>query len=120
MVLSTAHDMSTQDDGNITLIVGSTTGSLNNTTVSINSGDNGTDESITVSGTAPNIVDIDFDTTNPTDTSSWLIYNKDSNNIPSPFYRVRFIGTGSWAGEGKTGNVVGGNVNKKKIRRLEW
>ncbi|SFV69726.1 internalin, putative [hydrothermal vent metagenome] len=118
--LSTSHDMSTYDDGNITLKVGSSTGSLNHTRVSIDNSNNGIDNTIVVSVTAPNTVDIDFATTNPTDTSDWVIYNKDSNTIPSPFYRVRFIGTGSWAGKGQTGHIVGGKINKKKSDRLEW
>ncbi len=117
--IATSHDMS-NGDGNITLKVVSATGSVAPASVSINSDDNGIDNSIFVSGSAPNTVDIDLDTTNATDTSDWLIYNKDANSAPTPFYRVRFIGTGNWAGEGQTGHVVGGDSNKKKSRRLEW
>ena len=64
----------------------------------------------------PFIVDI-----NMTGTSSWLIYNKDKPEEPSPFYRVRFTNPGSdWAGYGKTGRVVETNASKKKTKRLEW
>ncbi len=64
----------------------------------------------------PFIVDI-----NMTGTSSWLIYNKDKPQEPSPFYRVRFTNPGNeWAGYGKTGRVVETNASKHKVRRLEW
>jgi len=53
-------------------------------------------------------------------TDRWLLYNKDANVIPSPFYRVRFIGASGWTGRGQTGNVVGDDINTKKTRRLEW
>ena len=53
-------------------------------------------------------------------TDRWLIYNEYDNSVPVPFYRVRFIGSSGWAGHGKTGHVVGGDVNKKKNKRLEW
>jgi len=112
-------------DGNITLQVGTITpsGSAHvDTDVSILS--DGTDSSIDVtrdSGSLPMTVDIDLDTSNPTDTNSWIIYNKDFDSIPSPFYQVRFIGTSlGWTGYGKTGHVVGDDINKKKTRRLEW
>jgi len=119
--IATSHDMSAKDDGNITLTVSSDTGSLNDTTVSIDDSNDGIDNTIAVSGSAPNTVTIDLDTANTTDTSDWLIYNENSAAlVPSPFYRVRFVGTGSWAGSGKTGHVVGGDSNKKKSRRLEW
>jgi hypothetical protein len=115
--LSTQHDMA-QGDGNVTLRA--TYGSIAPTHASINTGDNGTDTAITVSGTAPTIVDIDFDTTNPTNTNTWLMYNKDTNTPPSPFYRVRFIGSGGWTGTGKTGHVVGDDIHSKKTQRTEW
>jgi hypothetical protein len=116
--LSTDHNM-TSGDGNITL--SATNGSIHPTRVSINDANNGIDNVITVSGNAPDIVNIDFDTTNPTDTNTWLIYNKDSDSIPSPFYKVRFIHSGGdWTGYGKTGHVVGDDINTKRIKRLEW
>ena len=79
---------------------------------------NGTDDSVIVTNTGgtPNTVDIDFGS----DTDTWLIYNKDINSPPSPFYRVHFIGTSGWSGHGKTGYVVGDDINEKKTRRLEW
>jgi hypothetical protein len=50
-------------------------------------------------------------------TSPWLDYYLNSND---PLFRVRFIGAPNWAGEGDTGNVVGGNVNIRKNQRLGW
>jgi hypothetical protein len=54
-------------------------------------------------------------------TNHWLIYNKDSaTQVPSPFYKVRFIGQNDWAGHGDTGHVVDSATSYKKNRRLEW
>ncbi len=54
----------------------------------------------------------------------WLIYNPDNaTQLPTSFYRVRFINDAAlsgWSGHGKTGNVVGDDINSKKTRRLEW
>jgi len=117
--LATPHNTGSSD-GNITLGVSS--GAISNANpVTIVNGVN--TPAVTVSrpsGTLPAIVNIDFITTNPTDTSSWLIYNKYADSIPTPFYRVRFIGIGSWTGEGKTGHVIGDDINNKKTQRLEW
>jgi hypothetical protein len=80
---------------------------------------NGIDKSVTVSNTnntTPNVVKIDFGA----NTNYWLIYNKDADSIPSPLYEVRFIGTSGWTGKGKTGHVVGDDINTKKAKRLEW
>jgi hypothetical protein len=81
---------------------------------------NGISNSVKVgneSDTLPNIVDIDLGNA----TSTWLIYNKDADAVPSPFYRVRFIGgNGGWTGKGKTGHVVGDDINSRKTDRLEW
>ena len=81
---------------------------------------NGIDSSVVVTHTVailPDVVDIDFGS----GTNRWLIYNESEDAVPSPFYRVRFIGTGSgWTGYGKTGHVTGGSMNSKKTRRLEW
>jgi len=118
--LSIYHDKATNNDGNITLKTNTPTGTINPTAVSINTADAGTTNAIQVGGTAPVIVDIDFDTTNLTDTNEWLIYNKDAKAIPAPFYKVKFIGVQGWTGEGKTGNVVGDNINSKKTQRLGW
>ncbi|BAF72855.1 Ig-like domain-containing protein [Sulfurovum sp. NBC37-1] len=128
--LSTGHDM-TDNDGNITLTVSSSAGSLNTPNVNIISATNdGTDNNIIVNyplnSTRPYIVDIDLVTTNPTDTSSWLIYNPDSTiSASSPFYRVRFIGTGggNWSTTGNlpgVGSVVDDNVSRNKSNRVEW
>jgi hypothetical protein len=54
-------------------------------------------------------------------TNEWLIYNaNDPILTPSPFYKVRFIGTSGWAGYGDTGHVVETNASVKKHNRLEW
>ncbi len=89
----------------------------------INPANDGIDGTVVVTntGSTPNIVNIDFGT----NTDRWLIYNKDSNSITSPFYRVRFIGAagGTWSTTGNlpgVGSVVGDNVNKKKSNRVEW
>ena len=124
--LALKHDQS-QNDGNITLKV-TGTGGLNKTSVIINPGSNAKDNNIIVTpGTAdrPTIVTIDLDTTNPTDTNTWLIYNpNDSFNTPSPFEQVQFIGTSTsstnWTGHGETGNVVDSNANRKINKRLGW
>ena len=115
--LSTDHNTSA-GDGNITL-----TPENNGTVtpaVTLVPADKGTDNTITVGCTTNNTVDIDFDQTNPTDTNSWLIYNKDSDSVPDPFYGVHCIGTSDWGGAGKTGHVVGGKANIKKTKRLDW
>jgi len=86
---------------------------------------NGIDNEVLVTnsgGTTPYIVDINFGP----NTDTWLIYNKDANSTPSPFYRVRFIGgarTGKWSTTGNlpgVGHVVGDDINTKKVKRLEW
>ena len=119
--LSRGHVMTPDNDGNITLTADN--GANVTSSVAINS-NGGVDSNVVVSDggvtTRPLEVNIDFVTTSPSDTSRWLIYNKDKNEIPSPFYRVRFIGQSDWAGHGDTGHVVGGNTNVKKNRRLGW
>jgi hypothetical protein len=127
----------TGKDGNIVLSI-PTTGSFTNGTTQtniVNINTNGTNNTVTVfykNGTKPITIPIYFMTfgtagaanTDPTNyTDRWLIYNKDINAIPSPFYRVRFISTGTWSTTGNlpgVGNVVGDNVNKKKSNRVEW
>jgi hypothetical protein len=112
------------NDGNITLTVGSASGTLNTSNVSINTADSGIDNNINVSyasTTLPYTVEIDLVTTTTADTSPWLIFNPNSPiSIPSPFYKVRFIGTMDWAGFGNTGNVVDSNSSSKKNQRLGW
>jgi len=118
--LSTSHDMSTSDDGNISL-----TASSNGTvspSLSIDDSDDGIDKSVTVThttGTLPDVVSVGFGTS----TSDWLIYNPDSDSIPNTLYKVRFVGTGTWSTTGNkpgVGKVVGGDIYKKKAKRVEW
>ncbi|GIT98414.1 DUF11 domain-containing protein [Sulfurovum sp. TSL1] len=133
---------STRHDGNVTLQTGiitpSGTASISSTistdpaAVRITSG--GIDPDVTVTATSsdrPMTVPIElvhnilpltlpYYTATPPYTNSWLIYNEDSLNLPSPFYKVRFIGSSDWAGHGDTGHVVDSNVSTKKNRRLEW
>ncbi|WP_292658826.1 Ig-like domain-containing protein [Nitratifractor sp.] len=112
--LSTQHSIA-NGDGNVTL-TGDANGSV--APASINPVE-GVDSTVTVTntGTPPDIAEINIVGSN---TSSWLIYNKDKNSVPQPFYRVRFIGTSGWAGYGQTGHVVESNASRKKLRRLEW
>jgi len=116
------------EDGDIQLTVGSipegagspTVTSSNPPLVTIND-DTATDYSVQVlrgaNPTLPMTVGIDF-VSPPTDV--WIIYNEDNNSIPSPFYRVRFIGQSDWAGHGDTGFVVDDNASIQKNRRLGW
>ena len=106
--LSTSHKDS---DGNVTLDNVDEHSTISTT--------DGTDANVKVSGTAPETKSIEFNS----NSSDWLIYNKDSNSKPSPFYRVKFIyQTGNWSGYGKTGNIVGGDINNtiKSNSRTEW
>ncbi|DAB40343.1 MAG TPA: hypothetical protein CFH81_09105 [Sulfurovum sp. UBA12169] len=127
--LSLNHRMD-RNDGNITLQEGnvtegsSTDWGVSPTAVAINDS-NGEDDTIVVSRGAsavlPLAVEIDLDTTNPTDTSGWLIYNPNNSMFaPDPFYSVRFIGQSGWAGHGDTGHVVETNSSTKKNKRVEW
>lgn len=126
--LAIDHNMSS-NDGNVTLVKGAilegTAGSswtVLPTNVNISA--NGIDNNIVVSNTSgvtPLTVAIELDRTLPSSTNSWLIYNKfDSILIPSPFYKVRFIGQSGWAGEGQTGHVVDLNASYKKSKRVDW
>ncbi len=117
--LSTKHN-TTKADGNITLRTVSSDATVD-TDVAITS--EGQDKTITVRNTGstfPKEVLIDLDTTNATDTSEWLIYNEAGSATPSPFYKVRFIGTSGWSGVGKTGHVLEINASNTKNRRLSW
>ncbi len=128
-----------QHDGNITLDTAATADVRSNNTGTQNPAEvrivsEGIDKNVVVtatSSTRPLTIDIELVhnilpltlpnyTATPPYTNSWLIYNKDANEIPSPFYRVRFIGTSGWAGHGDTGHVVDSNVSTKKNRRLGW
>lgn len=115
--LSSNHDIS-KGDGSVTL-TSSSNGTVTPSDPTSITPSGGVDRSVSVThsdSTYPDVVTINFGS----NTNSWLIYNKDANNVLSPFYRVRFIGIGSWAGEGQTGHVINGDSNKKKSRRLEW
>jgi hypothetical protein len=118
--ISTDHNTSS-NDGNITLNASSSISNADQLTI-INGISNPVVNVSRPGGALPSIVNIDFTTTNSTDTNSWLIYNPDSTiEEPSPFYRVRFIdGTSGWAGHGSAGHVTGGSASKKKNRQIEW
>ena len=112
--LSKYHDNSNYSDGSLNLSVDSSIASITaNPTIT-----NGitTDMNVTANSiTRPLIVDV-----NLTGSDSWLIYNKEADKEPVPFYRVRFVGSGDWSGTGKTGLVVGSTISKKKSHRVEW
>ncbi|PHS41700.1 MAG: hypothetical protein COB07_01245 [Sulfurovum sp.] len=118
--LSLGH-VTSENDGNITLDA-STGGSVAPTdpsAVNINNSGGVNNPNVNVSATVatrPLDVYIDFGA----DTSRWLIHNKDNDSIPSPFYRVLFVGESDWAGHGKTGHVVDSNTSTKKNRRMGW
>ena len=113
---SQIHSSAINADGIVTLTAsgGGTVTPADPTSINITAG---SDNSVLVTntGATPNVVNIDFGP----DTDRWLIYNPDFNVIPSPFYRVRFIGTSGWTGYGKTGHVVGDDISQKKSRRVE-
>jgi len=145
--LSLGHDASSFEDGNVTLqIVTSTitpsgaTASVAPTNVRItpspgNTPPGGIDTNVTVTAdTDERPMTVPIQLVNRIDTSTpgyvplaspytnhWLIYNEESaTEVPSPFYKVRFIGISDWAGHGDTGNVVESNASTKKNRRLGW
>jgi len=112
--LNTDHDVA--QDGRVILVpVNTAKGSVSVPSGSWSDGVNPDVNVSAVSSHRPLIVDINLTGTDP-----WLIYNADANRAPSPFYRVRFVGRGGWSGAGKTGHVVGGTINTKKSRRIEW
>jgi len=127
-------DHNTNDsDGDVVLEVGIITEGPGTPTVTPASTDdltiisNAIDSNVVVSSngsTLPITEEIDFDTIDTTTlrqlTNRWLIYNEYNNSVPSPFYRVRFIGHNDWAGHGDTGHVVDSNTSTKKNRRLGW
>lgn len=141
--LSLNHtENSTRHDGNITLQTGtitpSGTASISSTIstgpAQVRITSNGIERNVIVTGTStdrPMIVPVElvhnmlpftlpYYIATPPYTNSWLIHNEDSLELPSPFYKVRFIGTSGWAGHGDTGHVVDSNVSTKKNRRLGW
>jgi hypothetical protein len=116
--LVTDH-VTADNDGNITVKLSSGAATVNPTSINIVSA--GTNNSVTVTknngASVPMTAIIDLDN----GTNEWLIYNPLSPTaFPSPFYKVRFIGTGNWAGHGDTGYVVGGATNTKKNKRIGW
>ncbi len=136
--LSIDHKMS-NNDGNVTLeripiptegasadwTVTSDDWSAVRTVVSIDA--NGIDGNITVTdGSNPTLpltvgIDLVTDDTLADYTNPWLIYNKDSAIVaPSPFYKVRFIGTSGWTGIGETGYVLETNASSKRTKRMAW
>ncbi len=61
------------------------------------------------------------DTLAPPYTDEWLIYNKDSNVIPKPLYKVRFIGAqADWSGVGSTGHAIDVNISEVESGRMNW
>jgi len=129
--ISTSHDMAS-NDGNINLSIdeyGSfdKISTIRETTSIINKEDKGIDNYITVTNTAnslPSITHISLDIRTGK-TNSWLVYDPNNIIVPGvtnsiPLYKVRFIGTASWSGIGKTGNVVGTDASTKKSNRLDW
>jgi len=116
------------NDGDIILETGSPTeGSGTPTvspTVSIVSND-ATDYTVQVISNAtdlPMTVPINFvtDTSLASFTDDWVIYNEYDNSVPTPFYKVRFIGDSNWTGIGDEGMVVGTEASKRKTKRLDW
>jgi len=87
---------------------------------------NGSDTDINVtrdaSGvTLPLTVQIDIDNTLGA-TDSWMIYNPDDPILlPTPFYKVRFIGSqAGWTGVGDTGHVLENNASHINTKRMNW
>ena len=122
--LALDHNMS-MGYGNIELSTSASATVTQNPSVHIEAG--AKDETVTVtavSATRPLSVDVDLvtNTAMPFHTDSWLIYNKDLNAVPSPFYKVIFVNNGAanWTGFGQTGHVVDTNVSTSTNKRLEW
>lgn len=125
-----AVDHNTSDgDGSIGLAIGTLTegsGSpyLSSSSVAINAS-NGENNTLFVdrgsNPTLPMTVPVELLLyPNTVHTDRWLIYNEFNSTVPSPFYRVRFIGTSGWAGEGETGHVVNDNADTHKNKRVGW
>ncbi|MCF6207457.1 MAG: hypothetical protein L3J47_11295, partial [Sulfurovum sp.] len=123
------HD-TTNGDGDIALSLGTPTegsgsAAINPTPIPIVT--NGENNSVTITRsnnagtTLPLTVPVDFVLQpNLSYTDRWLLYNEFNNSVPSPFYKVRFIGNEGWAGTGDTGHVVEHNASKRKNQRLGW
>lgn len=114
--LSRGHIMTPDNDGNITLNA-TNGGTVTSPVVINNSG--GIDTNVVV-GDGGQAHPLDVNITFGGATNRWIIYNKDKNEIPIPFYRVRFINESDWAGTGDTGHAVGGKANIQKINRSGW
>lgn len=82
-------------------------------TVNIVEESKGVDPNVRVTADAGTDRPLDVNISFGADASRWLIYNENANAlpnaIPNPFYKVRFIGQGGWAGFGNTGHVVDNN-----------
>jgi len=124
-------DHNTDDaDGDVVLVEGAVTEGNSTdwsvTPTDVNIVTNAIDTNILVNrGTDPTLpltvlIDLNTNTTPPLLTNRWLIYNENYNSVPTPFYKVRFIGESSWTGEGQTGHVVDVNASYKKSNRLDW
>jgi len=119
-----------EGDGNVILHAGveGNVSNPDNTTVDpadVDIATNGINNNINVAAdlpTRPLTVNISFVENSATDTntSRWVIYNSGTNSTPVPFYRVRFIGQGEWAGYGDTGHVVDSNISDQKNNRVAW
>jgi len=131
----------TRGDGNVTLVVGdpllkgsgsptiNTQTNPNHAAINIISAGVNTNVIVTkgANPTLPMIVPIELVNnieTTPSYTNRWLIYNEDTDSflqaLPSPFFKVEFIGVSGWAGHGDTGHVVEDDPSTKKNRRLGW
>ncbi len=120
------------NDGDIVLQVGSITEGAGSPTVTPASPNalsiiaNAADSTVNVAQganpTLPMTVEIDFETdiTLANFTDRWLIHNEYDNSVPTPFYKVRFIGDSNWTGIGDEGMVVGTEASKRKTKRLDW
>jgi len=116
--LSRGH-VTTDGDGDITLVASTGGDVTNDNPVAINNSGGINNPNVNVSATVANRpldVFINFGS----DTNRWLIYNQYLDAIPSPYYRVRFIGQSDWAGAGDTGHTVDGETSIQKNRRLGW
>ena len=125
------HNNITDNNGIIGLVADFAGASVTSP-VLIDAGNNGINTDINVtrpdSATLPLIVPInlDIDASSVNYTDRWLIHNRedDNNSVPDPFhlYDTRFISNPGalWTGHGKTGHVVGGDINTKKTKRMEW
>ncbi len=132
--LSLGHDMD-REDGNITVEIGAITdgpgapklknATVESDTLDLNITSLGKDNNVSVVGhtiSRPMIVEIDLvtDDTLTSYTNAWLIYNKESATVPTPFYKVEFINEAGWTGVGETGNVIDNNASSTKTKRLNW